>query len=150
MLILDQTYYAGNRQKIYEGMEDDSLLVLFSGQAPRQSSDQKYGFFCNRNFLYMTGCEEEGIMFLAEKRAGNVTETIYLRRPNYLIERSSGKRLKADECTAISGVTRIASSMSSGASSVWHYARGFHQLYLDLTKLTAAAQREHRFAIYAG
>lgn len=149
MLILDQTYYAGNRQKIYEGMEDDSLLVLFSGQAPRQSSDQKYGFFCNRNFLYMTGCEEEGIMFLAEKRAGNVTETIYLRRPNYLIERSSGKRLKADECTAISGVTRIAYVDEFRREFHTRIMRGgFQQLYLDLTKLTEdePPNIEHRFA----
>ncbi len=146
---MDRTYYVGNRQRIYKDMEDDSLLLLFSGHAPRQSSDQYYRFFCNRNFLYATGCDEDGIMFLAEKRAGTVSETLYIQRPDPLAERWSGRRLKAEECTAISGVLHIA--------YVDQFKREFHsramgghfqRVYLDLTKLTAdePPNAEHRFA----
>ncbi len=146
---MNQSYYINNRQRIYQGMEDDSLLLLFSGHAPRQSSDQNYRFFCNRNFLYATGCDEEGIVFLAEKRAGTVTETIYLLRPDPLAERWSGRRLKAEECTAISGVTRTAYVDQFRREFNSRAMGGFFQrLYLDLTKLTAdePPNIEHRFA----
>lgn len=148
---MEQSYYSGNRQRLYQGMDDNSLLVLFSGHAPRQSADQKHAFFCNRNFLYATGCNEEGIALLVEKRGGKIIETLYLQQPDPLAERWSGKRLKAEEAMGISGVQRI--------SYLDTFQREFHacassshvrQIYLDLTKLTAEepANEEHRFAHY--
>ena len=147
--IMEQSYYVGNRQRIYQGMEDDSVLVLFSGHAPRQSADQYYSFFCNRNFLYATGCNEEGIILLAKKQAGTISETLYLRRPDPLAERWSGKRLHAEEAVAISGIDRI--------TYIDNFPHEFHrcatsghcgQIYLDLTKLTPDEPDnvEHRFA----
>ncbi len=146
---MEQTYYVGNRQRLYQGMEDNSVLVLFSGHTPRQSADQTYTFFCNRNFLYATGCDEESIILLVEKRDETIRETLYLQRPDPLAERFSGKRLKADEAIAISGIERIA--------FLDQFQREFHlcvsrsqieRLYLDLTRLTPTepANEEHRFA----
>ncbi len=146
---MEQSYYIGNRERIYLGVEDNSLLVLFAGSAPRQSADQYYNFFCNRNFLYATGCNEEGIILLAEKRAGKVSETLYLRHPDPLAERWSGRRLKADEAVAISGIQRIAYlDQFQGEFHQRATSGQFDQLYLDLTKLAPEepANVEHRFA----
>ncbi|MGI6359083.1 MAG: aminopeptidase P N-terminal domain-containing protein [Bacillota bacterium] len=146
---MEQSYYIGNRRRLYEGMEDNSLLVLFAGHPPRQSADQMYSFFCNRNYLYATGCDEEGTALLAEKRDGVVTETLYLQRPDPMAERWSGRRLKADEAIAISGIQRIA--------YLDQFQRDFHlsanggqieRVYLDLFRLTPnePADQAHRFA----
>ncbi len=146
---MEQSYYVGNRQRLYQGMEDNSVLVIFSGHAPRQSADQYYTFFCNRNFLYSTGCDEEGIILMVEKRDETLSETLYLQRPDPLEERMSGKRLKADEAIALSGIERIA--------YLDEFQREFHlcasrpqieRLYLDLTRLTPTepANEAHRFA----
>lgn len=144
---METSYYLGNRQRIYQSLADDSLLLLCSGQAPRQSNDQSYRFFCNRNFLYATGCDEEGIRLLAEKRNGTVTETLYLQRPDHLAERWSGRRLKAEEASLRSGIAQIA--------YLDEFERQFHRsaataarIYLDLSKLTAdqPADAAHRFA----
>lgn len=148
---MEQAYFGGNRQRLYQGMEDNSLLVLFSGLSPRQSADQKYTFFCNRNFLYATGCDEEGIALLVEKREGRITETLYLQRPDPMAERWSGKRLKAEEAVAISGISHI-SYLDAFQREFHTRASGsdFRQIYLDLTKLAAEepANEEHRFAHY--
>ncbi|MFO8060954.1 MAG: aminopeptidase P N-terminal domain-containing protein [Bacillota bacterium] len=146
---MKQSYYLGNRMRLYQGMRDNSVLVLFSGHAPRQSADQNYTFFCNRNFLYATGCNEEGIILLVEKRDESMTETLYLQRPDPLAERRSGRRLKADEAIALSGIERIA--------YLDQFQREFHlcvnssqieHIYLDLSRLTPTEppDEEHRFA----
>ncbi len=147
---METSYYLGNRQRLYAGMEDNSLLVLFSGQAPRQSGDQFYSFFCNRNFLYSTGCNEEGIIFLARKQAGEVSETLYLKRPDPMAERWSGKRLKAADATNRSGIQHISYIDRFAQDLHGHAMSGaFERLYLDLTKLTPdePANTEHRFAL---
>ncbi len=146
---MKQDYYINNRERIYEGMEDDSLLILFSGKAPRQSSDQYYNFFCNRDFLYATGCNEQGIVFLAQKRNGVVSETLFILPPDLLAERWTGRRLKADECTHISGIAQI--RFVDAFTKEFHtLAMGgrYRTLYLDLTKLTPdePPNEEHRFA----
>ncbi len=146
---MKQDYYINNRKRIYESMEDDSLLLLFSGRAPRQSSDQYYNFFCNRNFLYATGCNEQGIVFLAQKRNGVVSETLFILPSDLLAERWTGRRLKADECSDISGIAQIR-YVDAFTKEFHSLAVGgrYRTLYLDLTKLTPdePPNEEHRFA----
>lgn len=96
--MMEQSYYAGNRKKVYEAMSSGTLAVFFSGDEIRKSADECYDFFGNRNFLYLTGIEEPGLVLLAGKDSdGSVWEKLYLRRPDPMAERWSGKRIKEQE-----------------------------------------------------
>lgn len=93
--MLPKTFYAKNRAQLLEKLPADSVLVLFAGQAQRQSADAFYPFFTNRNFLYLTGMEEEHLIYMALKRTEGVEETIFLQQEDAMQERWFGRRIHA-------------------------------------------------------
>ena len=46
---MDASFYRDNRKALLDFLPDHSAAVLFSGNAPRQSADAYYPFFCSRN-----------------------------------------------------------------------------------------------------
>ena len=55
------------REKIFDKMEDFSILVLFSGVAKKSSADAVYNFVVNRNFYYLTQIEQEDSVLIMVK-----------------------------------------------------------------------------------
>lgn len=103
--MMNKEYYMGNRERLYRHLPEGSLAVIFSGDEIRRSADECYDYFGNRNFLYLTGLQEKGLVLLAGKRSGGeVWEKLYLRTPDMLAERWSGKRIKAQEAADQSGM----------------------------------------------
>ena len=51
--------YEMRRQKVYEKMEEHSVLILFSGIESHVSADEYAPFEANRNFFYLTGLRRE-------------------------------------------------------------------------------------------
>lgn len=108
---MEPSFHIANRHKLYETLGEDWVAVLFAGTAPRQSADAYYPFFTNRNFLYLTGlsgAETAGFIFVAHRRREQVTETVYILPPDAHAERWSGRRLKAEEVRAQSGIETVA------------------------------------------
>ena len=64
---MDREYYQQNRQRLYEMLDAESLLVLFAGTPIRKSADSMYPFHASRNFLYLTGIEQKQTVLLAQK-----------------------------------------------------------------------------------
>ena len=56
---MNKEFYQENRKTLYENVEKNSLIILFSGHAPKRSNDENYEFYANRNFLYLTNVEQE-------------------------------------------------------------------------------------------
>lgn len=75
---MNKEFYAGNRKSLYQKLEAGSLVVVFSGHAPIKTNDENYPFFTNRNFLYLTGIEQENIVLMAYVGEGTIEETLYL------------------------------------------------------------------------
>ena len=105
---MDKTFHAGNRARLYQAMENNSVLVLFSGTELRRSADAYYPYYADRNFVYLTGIEQKNSVFLAVKDAkGDVLERLYLLPKDAMAERWTGKRLDRQEAEAISGVCDV-------------------------------------------
>lgn len=130
-------FHIANRQRLYAEMADGSAAVFFSGHAPRQSADAYYTFFTNRNFLYLTGIRFAGLVLLAVKTGGAVQETIYILPPDLLKERWTGRRPKADEVLAQSGISdiRFVESFEADLHKVLN-SGSVTRLYLDLYRHT--------------
>lgn len=79
---MNKEFYAGNRKSLYQKLEAGSLVVVFSGHAPIKTNDENYPFFTNRNFLYLTGIEQENIVLMAYVGEGTIEETLYLLPPD--------------------------------------------------------------------
>ena len=142
-------FHIANRQRLYAEMADGSAAVLFSGHAPRQSADAYYTFFTNRNFLYLTGIRFAGLALLAVKTGGAVQETIYILPPDLLKERWTGRRPKADEVLAQSGISdiRFVERFEDDLHKVLN-SGSVTRLYLDLYRHTPdeAPDEAHRLA----
>ncbi len=102
-------FYRNNRKKLAEKMEPGSLALFFSGFAPRKRADEDYPFFSDRNFVYLTGISRDAGLILAVKKDGDgtVREKLFLLPPDLLKERWTGRRTKADEASALSGIEEI-------------------------------------------
>lgn len=96
--------FKANREKIISDIKDNSLLIMFAGDAPYRSADQKYKFTPNRNFYYLTGIDKPNIILTILKTNKEITETIYVERENELMAKWIGTALTKDEACKISNI----------------------------------------------
>lgn len=96
--------FKANREKIISDIKDNSLLIIFAGDAPYRSADQKYKFTPNRNFYYLTGIDKPNIILTILKTDKEITETIYVERENELMAKWIGTALTKDEACEISSI----------------------------------------------
>lgn len=75
---MDKMFYRNNRQSLYDTLAPNSLVVLYAGHAPRKTADEKYPFFADRSFVYMTGVAKESLIFTALKTDTAVEETMFI------------------------------------------------------------------------
>ena len=101
---MNKEFYAGNRKSLYQKLEAGSLVVVFSGHAPIKTNDENYPFFTNRNFLYLTGIEQENIVLMTYVGEGTIEETLYLLPPDAFAERWTGRRIKEEEAEELSNM----------------------------------------------
>ena len=119
---MDHDFYTGNRRRLYDAYPDRTLFLVFAGRAPRKTQDENYPFFANRNFVYLTGIEQEGTVLLAIKSKGTVREMIFTLPPDMMAERWTGRRLKPDTITQTSGIQEI--------RYLGHYESTLHRLII--------------------
>lgn len=88
-------------------MNPGELAVFLSGELLRKSADDDYGFWANRNFVYLTGIEQrDSILFLCKEEEG-YTEKLFILPPDAFEERWNGARIKPDRAAEVSGINDI-------------------------------------------
>ena len=101
---MDRQFFEGNRQALYKKLEAGSLLVMFSGKAPRKTSDEDYAYFTNRDILYLTVIEQAKTVLMTVVEEGEYKEKLYILPSDLLAERWNGRRIKAQEAEEKSGI----------------------------------------------
>lgn len=104
---MNNTVFKSNREKLMKTIEDNSIVILFAGNAPKKSADELYPFTPNRNFYYFTGIEEEDHIAVFTKINGEVKEYVYLKVIDEEMERWVGKSLRDNEAKDISGIENV-------------------------------------------
>lgn len=104
---MNKEFFKKNREKLMEKIEDNSVIVLFAGNAPKKSGDENYPFTPNRNFYYFTGINEEGPILILSKIKGIVNERLFIKEIDEERERWVGKSIRSNEAEEISGVKYI-------------------------------------------
>lgn len=125
-------------------MEAGSVLALFSGSPVRKTNDEFYPFYTNRDFLYLTGLDQQELAFIACKDAGGaVTEKAYILPPDPMAERWTGERIKPREAADLSGIGDIA-FVSAFEADLHKLCTGgsYGSLYLDLYRASPADRDE--------
>lgn len=154
------TIYANRRKRVGAALPDNSLMVLFSGKAPTKSHDEEYPYTPNRNFLYLTGIDRQDMVLVFQKQGEELTETLFIERPEPDKEKWTGYRLRPEAAQGISGIEKI--QFTDGFETFLGqqlYNGRYNCLYLDLERLnwegdrspamTFAHELQHRYPTLA-
>ena len=99
--------YEARRNQMMEQMEEESLLILYSGVPAHISADAYYEFEANRHFFYLTGLRRENMVLLMRKSGGNSRVTLYIEKADPTAERWTGKMVTVEEAKEISQIQDV-------------------------------------------
>lgn len=99
--------YSINREELLSKIENNSLVILYSGALKQISADENYPFKVNMNFFYLTGINQDNVYYLAKKENNQVKEYLFVYKNDPLKVRWIGAYLYEDEAKDISGINEI-------------------------------------------
>ena len=99
--------YEARRNQMMEQMEEETLLILYSGVPAHISADAYYEFEANRHFFYLTGLRRENMVLLMRKSGGNSRVTLYIEKADPTAERWTGKMVTVEEAKEISQIQDV-------------------------------------------
>lgn len=108
-LPLNAELFVQNRKRFVEKMDKDSIAIFNSNDELPSNGDALHRFKQNSDLLWLTGIEQEDTMLVLfpDNPDKKYREVLVLVRPNEVKEKWDGHRLRANEATAISGITTI-------------------------------------------
>jgi Xaa-Pro aminopeptidase len=104
---MNKNAYTKNRNELMTSIENNSMVILFAGKAPKKTGDELYQFTPNRNFYYLTGIEEEEHIVILSKVNNVVSEKLFLMELDLDKELWNGKTLRDNEGKDISGIKDV-------------------------------------------
>ncbi len=107
---MNASFYTKNRHTLYESLPEDTVLCVYAGGAIRKTADEDYPVYTDTNFLYLTGIEQAESVLFAVRHNGETKETLFTLPPDFIKERWTGKRIKPDAASAVSGIADIRST----------------------------------------
>ncbi|MBC6974800.1 aminopeptidase P family protein [Bacillus sp. Xin] len=130
---MKQSFFIQNRKRLVETLPEESVTILFGGQAPYKSANEHYKFVPNRNFYYMTGIDEPNIILMLKKVGDAVEEVLFIEKADPILEKWVGKTVSKEEAQTISGIKTIV-YLESFESSIARtfFAEHVKHVYLDL------------------
>lgn len=128
-------FFVENRKKLMEHIDNDSIIILFSGNAPQRSADQNYKYTANRNFYYLTGLHEENCTLLIIKSNDKLVEKLFVEKSNPQLEKWIGKRISKEKAFETSGIKDIDFNENfEGFLGNLFLRKSFDKIYFDLEK----------------
>jgi Xaa-Pro aminopeptidase len=108
-LPLDSKIFIQNRKRFAAKMQKNSIAVFVSNDEFPSNGDALHEYNQNSDLYWLAGIEQEGTMVILfpDNPDPKYREVLVLVRPQELKEIWDGKRLRAHEATAISGMTTI-------------------------------------------
>ena len=106
---LDPQIFIQNRKRFVAKMQKNSIAIIVSNDEYPLNGDALYDFKQNSELFWLSGIEQEGTMVVLfpDNPDPKYREVLVMVRPQELKEIWDGKRLRANEATAISGMKTI-------------------------------------------
>lgn len=100
-------FFVQNREKLYDSIPENSVLLLFAGSLQHKSADAFYPYWPNRDFYYLTGMKEPDLVFMAYRKKNDVKEILWIVDRDPTMVRWIGDVIHKDQATAISGIKDV-------------------------------------------
>ena len=99
--------FAERRKQVFEKMERQSALILFSGIESHVSADEYAPFEADRNFFYLTGLRRDHMILLMKKTLKEEQVSLFIEEADPTQERWYGRKVTVDEAKEISGIDNV-------------------------------------------
>lgn len=108
-LPLNPKIFIENRKRFMKEMKPNSIAIFNSNDEVPSNGDALYRFQQNSDLYWLCGIEQEDTMVILFPDAPDAKykEVLVLVRPNEMKEKWDGKRLRANEATALTGIQTI-------------------------------------------
>lgn len=127
---LDPDIFRNNRKRFASRMESGSIAIFNSNDELPTNGDALHPFKQNSDLYWLTGIDQEDtqLILFPDNPEKRFREVLVLVRPNELKEKWDGRRLRAAEAKAISGIETIVWLDSlEGVLQPWiHLARSIY------------------------
>lgn len=148
---VDPRIFTENRKRFTAAMEKNSIAIFNSNDEIPSNGDALYTFKQNTDLYWLTGIRQEDTMLVLfpDNPDKKYREVLVLVRPNELKEKWDGRRHRAAEATALSGIQTIVwlDSLDGLLQPMIHLA---DNIYLNTNendrKANLLAVRDYRFA----
>lgn len=132
---MNKDTYVENRSRFTKTLENNSIVILFSGKPCRKTGDELYQFTPNRNFYYLTGIQQEKHIVVLSKFKDVANEKLFLQDIDLDKEAWNGKTLRDNEGKDISGIEDV-TYIKDFNSYISRLINGSEEvkLYLDLDR----------------
>ena len=102
---MNAAFYADNRQRFLDKLEENSVAFFYSGIAPVKSNDQNmHPYSVNRNFYYLTGIDEPDVWLVLSKTANGTGQTLFIAQPDEFLIKWNGEMMTAQQASQRSGM----------------------------------------------
>lgn len=101
---MDKEVFISRRSKVMEQVEPNSLVIIRGSAKLHIYSGNYRPFRQNSNFLYLTGINEPNLVLFILKTPSQVSEFIFIERPDKLTERWERKIPSKEEISEMCGV----------------------------------------------
>jgi Xaa-Pro aminopeptidase len=98
-----------NRKKFKDLMDIGSIALIHSNTLYTSSADMNFPFEVDRDFYYLTGIEKPDFIYMAEKNADTINETLFIYRKDAAQEKWTGYRFSEKELSELSGIKNVVS-----------------------------------------
>lgn len=124
-----------NRKKIMEQVENNSIVILFAGEAPQKTGDENYNFTPNRNFYYLTGINKENMIVMITKINDKIKETLFIEKSDPVLAKWVGERMSTEEAKEISHIEDVQFTHDfEGKVNSLALTYDLQNIYLDLER----------------
>ncbi len=99
--------FKARRDEVFSKIEDNSVLILFSGIENHVSADEYAPFEANRNFFYLTGLRRDNMILVMDKAGAEPKTTLYIEEADPTVVRWTGKKVSVEEAKDVTGIEDV-------------------------------------------
>ncbi|AIO19532.1 Xaa-Pro aminopeptidase [Candidatus Izimaplasma bacterium HR1] len=146
-----------NRNRLFEQLDEDSVLLLHSGNAPHRTTDQFYPFLVSKNFFYLTGVKESNCTLMLIKTKKESKSFLFIDETTKFMKQWVGEKISKEEASTVSEIDikniMFNPVLEKFVNKIMTYTRGNNILppnvmYLDMfrpsTKHDPLAYKEYK------
>jgi Xaa-Pro aminopeptidase len=126
-------FYQQNRRNLIDQLNNYSLVIIYSGEAPLKSGSERYPFSVNKNFYYLTGINQAGSILVLYKLNNQIHEHLFIPKDDSRNIRFDGMFLSKANASEMSNIAEVLhlEQFSDTINKVFKYPVS---VYLDLER----------------